>query len=117
MTRGDLMAKYGVLRPDRATRLSCLAMLARGGTSNDDSPSAINVVEEAGGTGATPWSADRQRKSATSQVGNGAVNGSSMRTTSQMAEHFESMMVGRRLFKISTRRSSPHRLNAFPRFV
>jgi hypothetical protein len=91
VARGDLWAKCRVLRSDEAICLSCRAILARGGTSNDDTASAINAVEEVGGASGTPWSvAPPPKKSAMSHVGNGAVNGSRMSTTSQMAESWES---------------------------
>jgi hypothetical protein len=92
-------------------------VLASGGTSNDDSASAVKVVEDVGGTGATPWSvALRPKRSAMSHVGNGAVNGSRMRTTSQMAENFESMTVGRPLLQdqYQTTRAAPS--EDFPAF-
>jgi hypothetical protein len=84
---GALRAKCGVLRSDEAICFSCLAILASGGTSNDDTASAINAVDEGGGESGIPWSvAPPPNKSAMSHVGNGAVNGSRMSTTSQMAE-------------------------------
>jgi hypothetical protein len=114
MTKGELTAKRGVLRSDKATCLSWVDILASGGTSKDDSASAINAVDEVGGATGTPWPTPLWlKKSAMPHVGNGAVNGSRMRTTSQTAENFESMMFGRLSYKISTRQPSPHHLEAF----
>jgi hypothetical protein len=107
MTRGRGTSKCGVSRSDKATCLSCLAMLASGGTSNDDSASTIKVVEETGGASGTPWyGALRLNKSTMSHVGNGAVNGSRMRATSQIAEILEGMAAANCPFKISTRQTS-----------
>jgi hypothetical protein len=106
MTRGQGTAKCGVSRSDKATCLSCLAMLASGGTSNDDSASAIKAVEEAGGVSGTPWyGALRLKTSTMSHVGNGAVNGSRTRATSQRAEILESTASADRSYKISTRQT------------
>jgi hypothetical protein len=106
ITRDDLMAKNGVLRPDKATCVTCPAILLSGGTSNDSSGAASDAAEEIGGRG-TPWLvAFGPSRSASSHVGNGAVNGSRMRITSQIAEILESTMC-RRHYKISTRQPSP----------
>ena len=97
-----------MLRSDKATCLNCGATLASGRTSKDDTASA-SAVEEVGGASGTLWSATlRPKKAAMSHVGNGAVNGSTMRTTSQIAESFESTMFGDGSYKISTRQPSPH---------
>ena len=86
----------GVLKSDKATCVTCLAILSSGGKSNDDTASATNAAGEVGGPSGTPSSpAFWPKKVAMSHVGNGAVNGSRMRTTSQTAENFESTISGR----------------------
>jgi hypothetical protein len=106
LTRGQVTAKCGVSRSDKATCLSCLATLGSGGTSNDHSASAIKAVEETGGATGTPWyRAPRPKKSTMSHVGNGAVNGNRTRATSQRAEILESTASVDGCYKISTRQA------------